>query len=88
MTRPEDEGSKRVLELPIPLSRLDTGRAAHITHIDHQDRAAERKLVALGMLPGVRVELQQRSPAYVLRIGRTQLAIDATLADAVRVRIA
>ena len=75
-----------VLTLPVPLGKLERGRAGHITHIDHHDRSTERKLLALGLLPGVRVELQQRSPAFVIRVGRTQLAIDSALADAIRVR--
>ena len=77
-----------VSPLPIPLSRLAPGQVGTISHIDHHQRATVRKLLALGLLPGVTVRLSQVSRACVLRIGRTQLALDTHLAEAVRVRVA
>ncbi|MDR1702072.1 MAG: ferrous iron transport protein A [Sporomusaceae bacterium] len=35
-----------------------------------------RKLLALGLFPGVVVEVEQVFPAYVLRVGFTELALD------------
>lgn len=43
------------------------------------------KLASLGILPGVRVRLLQRFPAYVLRVGRAELALDSTLASRIRI---
>ena len=39
------------------------------------------KLAALGVVPGSEVRLHQRSPAYVLDIGETTVAIDAEIAS-------
>lgn len=91
MSRPSpEERSNRtdVRTLPVPLPRLAPGQEGTIAHIDHQHRGTVRKLLALGLLPGVSVTLQHAHPACVLRIGRTQLALDLTLAEAVRVRVA
>jgi len=41
---------------------------------------------ALGILPGGAVELTQRFPAFVFRIGHAEFATDAELAERVRVR--
>ena len=45
------------------------------------DEAEER----LGVLPGVRLRVVQRSPAWVLRMGRTEIALDDALASRIRV---
>jgi DtxR family Mn-dependent transcriptional regulator len=39
------------------------------------------KLAALGVVPGSEVRLHQRSPAYVLDIGETTVAIDPEIAS-------
>ncbi|MBI2403138.1 MAG: FeoA domain-containing protein, partial [Gemmatimonadetes bacterium] len=42
-------------------------------------------LVALGVLPGVEVTLLQRYPAFVMRIGHAEFAVDDELARRVHV---
>lgn len=42
-----------------------------------------RKLAIFGILPGVEVELLQVKPAYVLRIGYTELALDKEIAESI-----
>jgi Fe2+ transport system protein FeoA len=54
--------------------------------LDTGDAAQARKRVALGAVPGCEVELERRAPAFVLRLGRTTLAIDEALARSVVVR--
>jgi Fe2+ transport system protein FeoA len=43
------------------------------------------KLSSLGVMPGVRVTLVQRSPAVVLQIAETAIALDGEVADAILV---
>jgi DtxR family Mn-dependent transcriptional regulator/ferrous iron transport protein A len=45
-----------------------------------------QKLIALGVVPGARLKILQRFPAYVIQIDFTQIAIDHHLAKAVRVQ--
>jgi DtxR family Mn-dependent transcriptional regulator len=68
-----------------PLTGLAPGDEATIACLDAETRAVAR-LAALGILPGVRVRLVQRYPAYVFRLGYGEVAIDESLAATVRVR--
>lgn len=69
-----------------PLTVLRPGQSATVTCL--RDPASPRtyKLAALGILPGTRVELLQRYPVFVLRMGYTELALDAELAARVRIQ--
>lgn len=68
------------------LDEMRRGEAATIVSLDPTDPDRLRKLVALGVLPGARVHLQQRYPAVVFRLGHTELAVDQGLARVVCVR--
>ncbi len=68
-----------------PLTELASGEQATIACLD-AEAGAVAKLAALGILPGVRVRLVQRYPAYVFRVGYGEVAIDEALAATVHVR--
>ena len=68
-----------------PLTALRPGDEATVSCLDAEGNAVA-KLAALGILPGARVRLVQRYPAYVFRLGFGEVAIDEALAAAVRVR--
>lgn len=53
--------------------------------LEQRGRLAQR-LMVLGVLPGVQVEVVRCSPAVVFRIGHSQFAIDDQLAQMVLVR--
>ncbi len=44
------------------------------------------QLTSLGIFPGEEIVLLQRSPAYVIRVGGTTLALDENMASCIRVR--
>jgi ferrous iron transport protein A len=67
------------------LADLRVGDRAVVQRLDAPRGADLRKLLALGLLPGVEVEIERCWPAVVLRMGRAQLALDAELAEAVLV---
>ncbi|MCS6829098.1 MAG: FeoA family protein [Armatimonadota bacterium] len=69
----------------LPLTALHVGEAGTVREVRLHDHLAARKLLALGVVPGVHVKVIQRFPAYVLQIGYTQIAIDHHLAKAVRI---
>lgn len=69
-----------------PLSGLAPGQSGRIVHIVPREPGLLVRLSALGLVPGATVALQQRSPAAVLRIGETTLAIEAALAGDIYVR--
>jgi DtxR family Mn-dependent transcriptional regulator len=69
-----------------PLDRLGVGERGRIVYIVPRDPARLVRLSNLGIFPGVTVDLQQRRPATVLRIGETTLAMDAAIAAEIYVR--
>ncbi len=67
------------------LTSLVPGQAATVSCLEAEG-GAMAKLAALGILPGAQLRMVQRYPAYVFRVGYGEVAIDATLAELVRVR--
>jgi len=70
----------------IPLTGLQPGDGGTVTCLHQPEDPHTFKLVALGILPGTRVDIVQRSPAFVLRVGYAELALDKELAGRVRIR--
>ncbi len=68
-----------------PLTALAPGDEATVSCLEAEG-SAMAKLAALGILPGVRLRLVQRYPAFVFRVGFGEVAIDTALAELVRVR--
>lgn len=66
------------------LSPSDTGRVAYLRTGDSQRL---QKLLTLGILPGVEVEMLQRFPSFVFRIGHSQMAVDREMAEGIQVRL-
>lgn len=78
--------TKTIEPLVQPLDRLGVGERGRIVYIVPRDPARLVRLSNLGIFPGVTVDLQQRRPATVLRIGETTLAMDAAIAGEIYVR--
>jgi DtxR family Mn-dependent transcriptional regulator len=72
--------TKTIEPLVQPLDRLGVGERGRIVYIVPRDPARLVRLSNLGIFPGVTVDLQQRRPATVLRVGETTLAMDAAIA--------
>ncbi len=70
----------------VRLTALAEGQTARVTCLEDPGGVAARTLAAIGVLPGVEVVLVQRAPAFVLRMGHAEFAVDAELAGHIRVR--
>lgn len=68
------------------LSLLKKGQRGKIVHINTKDRSMLRKLMAMGILPGLTITLIQKFPSYVFQIGASQFAIDKKMAEQIEVR--
>jgi len=44
--------------------------------------------MAMGFLPGMNVELIQTIPAYVIKIGNSEIAVDREMAETIFIRTA
>jgi Fe2+ transport system protein FeoA len=64
-----------------PLSKLRPGESGTVSRI--ASAAPERvvRLSSLGVVPGARITLVQRTPAVVLQIAETTIALDGEVAD-------
>lgn len=69
-----------------PLDRLGVGERGRIVYIVPRERERLVKLSTLGIVPGVTIALLQRSPAAVLRVGQTTLAVDPAIASEIYVK--
>lgn len=67
------------------IADLDVGQSAVIESVDAAAEGTRRRLLSLGLVPGERVTVEQRFPAYVVRVGWTRIALDHETAAVVLV---
>jgi len=65
------------------LTELKPQQAGIIAELQTGDQKVLNKLMAMGILPGMRLTLLQAYPAYVLQVGYTQVAVDKQIAQAI-----
>ncbi|HHV34166.1 MAG TPA: ferrous iron transport protein A [Syntrophomonadaceae bacterium] len=65
----------------ITLSQLSNGDEAVISQIDTSDQGTLNKIMALGILPGIRVTMIQRYPTFVFQVGNTRVTADENLVN-------
>ena len=70
----------------IDITRWPIGREARVAGINTSDRAAMRKLIAMGVLPDTKIRLIQKFPSYVFQAGPDRFTLDAELASQITVR--
>lgn len=68
------------------ITSLGKGDKARVVTVEAGSGTHMRKLAALGVLPGVEVEVLQTSPAYVIQVYYTQLALDYDIASHIIVK--
>jgi DtxR family transcriptional regulator, Mn-dependent transcriptional regulator len=59
---------------------------AQVAYLHTHERATLEKLMAIGALPGTDLVLLQRFPTFVFQMGKSQFAVDETLASHLYVR--
>ena len=83
---PASEEGAAVMPLISRLSRLGIGEHATVAFLTPSFHKRFDRLTAFGMIPGSELTLHQRKPAYVVRLGETELALDPEIADEIYVR--
>ncbi len=63
------------------LSSVKIGQQAKVTALRTNDEALIRKLMALGIMPGIDIKLEQKFPSYIIKIGRTRATLDQETAQ-------
>lgn len=65
------------------LSAIEIGQPKTVVGFQTQDESVQRKLVALGIMPGIELVLEQRFPSYIIKLGYTRTAIDRETAESI-----
>ena len=69
------------------LSELEAKDKGTIAYLHSKDNTQLQKLMSIGILPGMPINLLQKFPSYVLQLGQSQFAVDKELASCIYVRL-
>ena len=78
--------SEAVEPLVQPLSRLPVAAIARIVHVVPREPSRLVRLSGLGIVPGATIRLRQKSPAIILAVGETTVALDPEIAAEIYVK--
>ncbi|MEC4686227.1 MAG: metal-dependent transcriptional regulator [Nitrospirota bacterium] len=62
------------------LADVKRGVKGRVAYLHTRDNKKLQKLMTMGILPGVTIEVMQTFPSYVFRLGHTQIAVDKEMA--------
>jgi DtxR family Mn-dependent transcriptional regulator len=68
-----------------PLCDGKPGDQGAVAYLATRDNREVQKMMAMGILPGAKIELIQRFPSYVFQVGHSQFAVDRPLAEIIYV---
>ena len=68
------------------LSELNEGDHAELVRLTSEKVSRRNTLAVYGLVPGSRLVLQQKRPSFVIRVGETELALEADIAGELVVR--
>lgn len=69
------------------ISECKKGNIGNIVNIVLQDNKTITKLCAFGLFKGVEVRIIQTYPAFILKIGYTEVAVDDEIASCVEIQL-
>ncbi|MFC1533805.1 metal-dependent transcriptional regulator, partial [Thermodesulfobacteriota bacterium] len=70
----------------LPLNKLKTGETGKIVYISTKNHSRLDRLTDLGFTPGEKVRVHQTFPAFVVKIGESDIAIDNDVLKDVYIR--
>ena len=71
----------------LPLSECDVKNKAKVAYIRTRDEQVMNKLISMGILPGLDIQLLRKTPSFLFQMGESQFAIDKSLAEKIQVRL-
>ena len=69
------------------MTNLSVNQKGRIARVDTRDHKKLKKIMAMGVLPGMAVILIQKFPSYVFQVGQSQFAVDKELAECICVSV-
>ncbi|MBU4536295.1 MAG: metal-dependent transcriptional regulator [Euryarchaeota archaeon] len=80
------DGVKTVIDKTVlPLNKMDKGEKGEIVYIKSSKRDNLQKILAMGVLPGRKIEIIQTYPSHVFQMEHTQMAVDSDIAGSIYV---
>ena len=80
------KAEKNISPVVMPLNNLKSGETGRIVYVSTKHHARLDRLTDLGITPGELVRVHQTFPAFVIKIGETDIAIDTDVIKDVFVR--
>ncbi|MFX0116344.1 MAG: metal-dependent transcriptional regulator [Candidatus Hodarchaeota archaeon] len=65
----------------LPLSQISECKEVEVAYISTRQPKRLNKLLSFGILPGTRIKLEKKSPALILKLDETVLALDKAIAE-------
>lgn len=81
------ESAKMIRSIVSSIVDVETGTRNKIAYLHTKDNKKLQKLMAMGILPGVSIQVLQKFPSYVLKIGHSQVAMDREMAEVIQIRL-
>lgn len=69
------------------LAELKRGQEGIVVGFDMENEAILKKLMSIGVMPGMSIKAIQTFPSHVFQVGYTQVAVDKTIASAILVDV-
>jgi Fe2+ transport system protein FeoA len=79
--------AERTAEPVVPLTHIPVGMEVEVRRLEGMPPTRMTRLSAFGLVPGGRVQVLQRHPAPVIRIGETELALSEEILEQIWVRV-
>lgn len=70
----------------MPLNKLKSGESGKVVYVTTKHHSRLDRLTDLGITPGEVIKVHQTFPAFVIKVGETDIAIDTVVLDDVYVR--
>lgn len=71
--------TREIKPLIRPLNDLSLGQEGRVVFISTRVKDRLEPLSSFGVIPGIVVQLKQRKPSYVIKIGETSIALDESI---------
>jgi len=70
----------------VALTELKAAESGEIAYLSASDDKKMQKLMSMGVLPGSDIQLVQKFPSYIFKVGHSQFAVDESLARQIHIR--
>ncbi len=82
-----NDNKRKPRKLVLALSECEENEKGKITFITTDKGQIMNKLTAIGVHPGLTIQLLRKTPSFLFKIGESQFAIDRSLAEKIHVRL-